>query len=1489
MKISNKKKIVRGEGEEGAVSLEADFDLSTAFKRANIDIVNDERIPTKAFAKNFTRKTVDVTPQEQASAALTAQAAISSGTFSTDEVSPTYTPDEFFTNVKGLLANTYGIEALKLLANTNNKDYGRFYYQKIYDALDGNENLKTYFEENYPETVKNIADKSVEFGVTVGEDSAGEPILAGENYTFLGVPSIVKTPAQPFNEEAISVVRNVRDAEDFTQKRIFEVASGFLGLADIPYNFRRKSFEFISTFGDIFNADPSKIGEWRNSYFKNNTDVAQFSKQELENMTFAKLLEDPATETMSDVVLNYIGKKAPFLGIKVAPEEMTAEKTLARPGGRMTIVDDLADSAIAVFTGRVLIEGVKKTPRAFSKKYRLPDGSYDTVALREAIERQRDTSGGVGKLIANMRKAGLDSTRNFWNTVGNEQLLAAGAVGASNVYQDLVVEDSAYFKDKPTQAAASNLTVSLIAPILAVAAGKGMVNLSYNKLIEPIAPSFFNGDFAELADVLKKQNTGFGRRTVREIGRVFETIKQNDPEQYKSLMQGFTEFKRLTNELSQSLIDTGLPAEQVKEITKAINEAKSSAWGVGLFDAAREQYSNSIQFNAGGTLKRKSFARNLEENMEKLANLRRIEDQQEYAVQGYAAAFFQLTKRYRDLEKTGVGSPAEMRTLVFKMRKQYEEIMDLPETKAKKIGNALESVYNISDQYNLKQLNKTDALERIKSLYQSMPDVEKDIFSSILRKHAKDSKVFGNFTDEITKLEELKLQTNKQLKLADDLNSSLRNVAILGPANELNITKPDSSAIRVTQTNLIKSAYNTSKEKSDELYADAFKEADDKAKTVSLADFGADLKDKIDTQGFTYGVSGLKTALQTLSGISTKDRVFSQFINLFSTNEDVLLKNVNKIMENFKDLSLKEAVQLRSEIGTQAFKMRDTNRRGSAVLSDIHSILDTKINDSFSKDSVIGNKLQLANDNYRDNVATVFFDRYTRAALKSEMDIPIPFRQVFNRSTLKYLESRELGEGSDSIILRRDIFDRMFPEESPLRNKAEEQIKETMQLQLFGTKLPAEMSRQEYVKRLRLSVDNPASALFSNKENGGFLDILLGPETNNFIAKNRFAPIIGKDDKIEDVSGFKQQRDMQIKNISTMFDPFDSQTNNKTIGSITKDLAKQLREREELLEVSPTHRVFISIAGSNKSIADAGNALVNEISGHKGAGAQAFYLGLIEDVRKHAPEQADMFETAINSRLTENLIDKVSLRYLENKQPDIENLNSTALNSELSVNKELYQSVFKDDFDGMVSLIKIARVGNTVGNPISFSRDLKEMTESGALSRFWGIARGVVSFRYVGSEFLLRKFAAKNNEALVDVLSIPELPNYIMETVENGVYSASVSRNLAQVTIPSLAAILATKGSDADYDKTLTSLHSFYEASNENKTDFITNLMGLLFAARNEKERNELYGMIEKTAASDKPPASIDVMRTRSLEEQFGVPRRETLEIDVRTPRGNVQ
>ena len=46
------------------------------------------------------------------------------------------------------------------------------------------------------------------------------------------------------------------------------------------------------------------------------------------------------------------------------------------------------------------------------------------------------------------------------------------------------------------------------------------------------------------------------------------------------------------------------------------------------------QYSNSIQFNAGGTLKEKFCKKPSEENMEKLANLRRIEDQQEYAVQG---------------------------------------------------------------------------------------------------------------------------------------------------------------------------------------------------------------------------------------------------------------------------------------------------------------------------------------------------------------------------------------------------------------------------------------------------------------------------------------------------------------------------------------------------------------------------------------------------------------------------------------------------------------------------------------------------------------------------------------------------------------------------------------------------------------------------------------------------------------------------------------
>ncbi len=170
-------------------------------------------------------------------------------------------------------------------------------------------------------------------------------------------------------------------------------------------------------------------------------------------------------------------------------------------------------------------------------------------------------------------------------------------------------------------------------------------------------------------------------------------------------------------------------------------------------------------------------------------------------------------------------------------------------------------------------------------------------------------------------------------------------------------------------------------------------------------------------------------------------------------------------------------------------------------------------------------------------------------------------------------------------------------------------------------------------------------------------------------------------------------------------------------------------------------------------------------------------------------------------------------------------------------------------------------LSDTVGTTIRFGQDLKEMTDSAALSRFWGVARGVVSLRYVGSEWLLRKLATKNNEALIEILATPELPNYVMQAAENNVYSPVLNRTMAQRVIPALAGALSEQNNTEDYKTTLNALNDMYRESNVRKADFIENIMGLVLAARNEILTNELLEMLQRTAQSEGSPDQSDVRR----------------------------
>jgi hypothetical protein len=1458
-----KKSITTGRlGDPDTYVVQADVDFSPAYKRSG---TQPSSRTIAAFAMDLPRKSVEISPQEQAGAALTSQAAIPSGMVETDNIdSSGYTPEDFYTDIEDLIAEVHGEEAMNVLNNANVNEYGKFYYQRAYDVVDNNPSLYQYFEEYYPETLQELKDLSTKYGVVVGETPYGQPILASQEYSFAGIPSALKIKAEPFNSEAIEFVTDAKQFQTMAARAIYDVGVQAGATADWVFSPRKKGIEFLSLYGGLAGATPQKIAEWRNYWFNNDPNTTPFTPEEIKNMTFGSLLQDPATQTMSDRVINEIAKKVPELGLGVAPEGMPAESTLAAPGGiplgegPNALLETIVSTGIGVLTGRGAVELAKTGIRGTSKFYK--DGAYDYVAAQQAINQQRNSSGGFGRFIANARQGGLDSSRNLWNTVQNEQALALASVLSVDQYQKLNL-----FQDNPTLQATTTLGVGLFGGILGVGLGKSLYNFSYNN-IEAIAPSLFRGDYADLQEALGKQNTAFGRRTVNEIGRVLATMKQNDPDGYDSIMSTFRQFKSDADTTRTALLESGVSEVEADDLVELMTQAKSNAWALGIFGAAREHYSQ-FTLAGRGVLMAKSFGQSLQKNLDNLTSFKRIQEQEEAAVQAYGRTLFELTKQFRALEDSSIGAPQELRTLVLNMRNNYENMLAVPAKNAKKIGSALEDVYNIADRYNARTVTKDEALDKVNILYASMEDQEKDIFTRVLRDNLDNKENYGGFTKSLENLETVQKQIEADRTLARSVHAPLRQAGILGPADDLNVTKPDVGPMRTAQTRLLKTAYDANKRTSDNLYNEAFEEATDLSQTVSLANFGADLQNKIEIQGFTYGSDGLRVARQELASLTSANKPFGKFMRLFSLDDDaeVSLEDVEKIMEGFQDLSLKEAVQLRSEIGTRAFKLRDTNRRASAVLSDIHSILDGKINDSFSETGVVSAKLKLANDNYRDNVATLFFDRYTRAALKGETDMPIPFRQVFNRSTIRSSADGNV-EAGDSPVLRRDIYERMFPEGSPLRAEADQQIKDVMQQQIFGSVPPAQMTRQEYVKRLRTAADSPNASLFFDKEDGGFLDILLGPESvADFRTSNRAAPILETDDKIG--AGPTRENFTQQTAGTLAGDPFYNQqsmkANKQFIGNVVADLSKALRERQEV-EFSPTAKIFDDIARSGANSADAGSALVNIITKNSGEPAKNIYSGLLEDVYKlygnDSPEAA-RFEAAINKSITENLLNKVSVRYLETQQPGIEAVDFSSVDIELRQNKELYGQVFGDNYDSVVSLVKMGRLSNTVGDTIKFGQDLKEMTESAALSRFWGVARGVVSVRYVASEWLLRKLAAKNNEALIEILATPELPNYVMQAAENNVYSPVLNRTMAQRFIPALAGALSEQNNTEDYKTTLNALNDMYRESNVRKADFIENIMGLMFAARNETLRNEMLDMLQRTAQSEGPPDPSDVQR----------------------------
>jgi len=1438
-----------------------------------------------------------------------------------------YTPSKFLTQLEMVMQDAYTETGMKVLddpSKYSDLEKRNFRSQRIYDTMAQNPSLLEYFEEFYPTFVEEMSEKFVQDEVVVGRGDQGQKIIAGKEYTQpFNLNPLIKTmtlpgQAAPFDFQDIENKVDSANKLMFGLRTAYSVAEAGGAAIDFAASPEERVFEMLSTYGEIFKASPSRMAEWHNWIFRNNLRKDRgplFTEEEIENMTWEKLSTSPNAVTFSDLLFNDMGRALSALGvtnennysIKVAPQGIggrpsTPEAATQGPGGFPVGggPSGLSETALGMMFGvgavRFAIEAGKSGVRRSSRFFDKETGQYDWGAhYSELDKRMREAATVFGRGFTAMRRGSLDTSRAVGRTVAMEEAYSLGSLYSVDQFTKIAT-DAGWFED-PTKMMLASLFVGFLAPVLGVGVGKPLANFGYRQ-VQGYVDKWFDPQFAELAEVLAqgKGNTTLGRNVERDLGKTLSSLKVEDPEVFELLMRGHVAFKQNRQSILDGLTEAGVAPETVERLGKLISGSFARGTTLSVIDAARQ--AASIQGNFGiGKVTRGAFNKltgrrwgsSLEDDVKRSAQLESLHKQQQEAVRGYGEILSELTVELTQLENSGAGVPDAMRKLAITMRGEHARILGLPEGMLRNVQDALLDVYDINKRMQLgrnnpDKLSTGDAEKQLQAAFDRLPEREQILFADEINEQffsGADNQGYEGVVGLLKKTEGVQKVIDEQTQLVDDLNGTLRRAGILDSNSELSGSRPPQGKSRKGQTTLMDEVYADNKRQSDDNYAAVYDAAGDEP-AVASRELVVAINTKIQELGFNYGAGGLQVAQDALSDLSKMNpRAFGGLVRLLGRaiddpeGEAPSAKTIDDLSAALEPLTLREAVQFRSELNSEAYRLSKLNnsdaRRGAAILHDISGIVSTRIEYAAPEGSELAGLLSNANKYYRENVADLFFDRYVRASLQADRNVYSPFETAFSQATLRRnLAAREnTPDGEiveDTTQTRRDMFDRMFPEESLIRERAVKEMRDLMLRRVYGASESTRPTSVDFVKRLRTLTNSGNSPLFEMRENGGFLDILLGSdvEAREFLRLENIAGTVSTDARGNTfISGNMRRMLGRAAGDTFNNDPLFNQTtlegNKETIGRIFEKVITRARETAEK-DMSPTLGIFADLFQKKDLGAVADDLLEKILSRTDKSGASLnsrdTYLGLLDDVRKVVTEQEfEVFEQAMRAKIVDAMVQKstavgaIDPKKAGVKVQRVEAVGFQDLRGELEVHGELYREVLgQSNYEGVVGLIKIASVSDNATDLLEYSQGLNKMTESAALSRMWGVARGVVSLKYVGSEWLLRSLASNKNKALVEILSTPGLAEYVLDGVDAGRarYSPYAARFVGgRRLIPIMVGIISEGQSREHHEKTAQALYNLLKVSNSTEDtslqDFVLNVVSLTMAVRNEGEQQRLF------------------------------------------------
>lgn len=1273
---------------------------------------------------------------------------------------------------------------------------------------------------------------------------------------------------------------------------------------------------FEDGIGKALGFTPKGVGELANTLVKylplsETLGYTKFTEAELNNPDLkVSDITGASSESVSDLIMYSIAKTTPsFFGfspedianLDKVTEEIGMEADVTIPGARPRVdevtgqvafegkplgatLSDIFGGSSALFGINAVSTGMlRRSGKDFVAKAKTGEDAFNIMQngkiSREqltrafnALDEGKDVA-GLGTLNLRipltskrfLKESIIRSTNHPMRTAAGMQLFYAMSIGAAEGAQQLITDENGNFVSplggKLSNAGAVGFTLfsAVMAPILALPVGRGIIKYGYDKTLAEKVSMFSSPEFFEVMKAVKNRS-GASFRQTKKIDKIIQdeliNLRDEFPEQFDQIYKSLDEVNKGNALYLENGRKAGIPEAELQQDIKNMKEITDHATTYLFMASARSFYDTKAVTNViKGSLSRKRM-KNLADQAKDAAIVEANANNAQLTLTNL------IIKQIRRLEERQTGTAGikdieKISGLDRAMLKQQEQLAkmlrdNIGGVNANELIPAMKTLFNTADDLANGVVDTAEATRLVKNALAGLTDdVDKNIFISnvFMAEEIGTIKGFEKIIDEA--IPNLR-------KAIDERDTSIKTFSGL-VANNVTFEGTGTPVIPVNkataQHKIIMKSYDEAKKKSDALYEKVYKKIGGKQELYPVQK----LRDILETQS---------TALDY--GPAAASRL-----------KTILRKSLKPLEAEAKELGLeaprdsitfKEAHQLRSDLADALFKEYRTANPDGAYINLLGETIDT-MDDSIEaflerpQNVTIKNNFEEAQANYRDNLAGIFYNSRVLRTTKEEKFSNL-FTKIFN---------------AKSMDGQRDAFDKMFPEGSANRKQAENLLKEEMIRVAMGNE--RNMSQQQFEIALRKKVRNLEVGMFGTKAEGGFLDILLGSEKNakdyktldTFLpeitetgAVNTAAPMVKIDkESRSELSKLKFYNEKQLAlrtgdKLNEYLNSAVKEISKRNLGSvdeINKGYWKSLANIDE--KSGFTQTTLDHILGSGRS--------------NKGSQAADRYISLIKDMENLVGvDDADNFAELLNRALLFDVFDQNIKRTkaLKDVQPEGQKFilkeNAEARRQIWIQHEDLWNTAFGKHARSIAHAIDMTVLAEQPARSVlQFAETVNKLSANGLLSRAWGAARGVVSLRYIGSEILLRNMLNDKSGILLNVLSTPELSPYIMDAVR---YGQTPARMQNYFKTQFMAAMIAQKDDQSDIDDIQKHMNGFFKEAVKQKQDPVQLIMSMYFISKNPELRKQLQ--IDLQRANQGLPSKLPTIMRESVSTPRGVKER---------------